>query len=167
MCDLLHARTHTWISCFSCFLASAKRVAPLFWGLKKKVRPALRNAGRAFPQSGQVWGSLPRVLVSLASFLRASATGFAQRGSRLGILRPKKVRPGLRLRGSKKVDFLKVLRMGFSIVENVPTPCGIIFKLCTASQLPYRAKSKNWTKNIENPSFTVFPLLDHVGAIPY
>ncbi len=53
----------------------------------------------------------------------------------------------------KKMSKNKVLRMKSCIVENVPTPCGIIFKLCTASQLPYRAKSKNRTKKYENSGF--------------
>ena len=61
-----------------------------FGGPQKKSATCFAQCGSHFPQSGQVLGSLPRVLVSLASFLRASATGFAQCGSRLGILRPKK-----------------------------------------------------------------------------
>ena len=56
-CDLLCARTFTRIRCFSCFLASAKRVAPLFWGLLRKVRPALRKAGRADPHVSPKWAS--------------------------------------------------------------------------------------------------------------
>ena len=32
-------------------------------------------------------------------------------------------------RGSKNSQKIKVLRMGWPIVENVPTPCGIIFNL--------------------------------------
>ena len=48
----------------------------------------------------------------------------------------------------KKSRKMKVLRMKSSIVENVPTPDDIIFKLCTASQLPYNAQTrKNLTKN--------------------
>ena len=90
-------------------------------------------------------------------------------GRALGFSGLEKLRPALRLRGSEKNrgNKKKVLKMRFSIVENVPTPCDIIFKLCAASQLPYGAKSKNWTNNIKIPSFTVFSLLDHVGAIPY
>ena len=57
---------------------------------------------------------------------------------------------GVGLGGSKKRRKMKVLRMKFSIVENVPTPRGIIFKLCTASQLPYRAKSKFSAKQLFN-----------------
>ena len=41
----------------------------------------------------------------------------------------------------RKSQKMKVLRMKFSIVENVPTPRESIFKLSTASQLAYRAKS--------------------------
>ena len=47
-CDLLCTRTFTRIWWLSCFLASAKQVTPLFWGLPKKVRPALRKAGRTY-----------------------------------------------------------------------------------------------------------------------
>ena len=42
-CDLLCARTYTWICCFCCFLASAKRVALAFGGHLGQVRPALRQ----------------------------------------------------------------------------------------------------------------------------
>ena len=42
--------------------------------------------------------------------------------------------------GQQKCRKTKVLRMKFSIVENVPTPWESIFKLFPASQLPYRAK---------------------------
>ena len=129
-------------------LLSAKRVA---------LSPKVGKCSRVCPESLCRW---PRFCEHLRPALRNA-------GRALGFCGQKKVRPGLRLRGSKKVDLLEILRMGFSIVENVPTPCGIIFKLCTASQLPYRAKSKKSTQHIENPSFTVFSLLDHVGAIPY
>ena len=53
LCDLGCARTYIWICSFCCFLASAKRVALLFGGCLKKVRPGLRNAGRAFSQVGK------------------------------------------------------------------------------------------------------------------
>ena len=52
-CDLLCARTFECVCWFSCFLASAKRVALVFWGRLEKVRPALRKAGRAFSQMGK------------------------------------------------------------------------------------------------------------------
>ena len=42
----------------------------------------------------------------------------------------------------KNSQKMKVLRMKFSIVENVPTSDDIIFKLSPASQLPYNAKIK-------------------------
>ena len=35
---------------------------------------------------------------------------------------------------------IQVLRMAFSIVENVPTAHESIFELCPVSQRPYRAK---------------------------
>ena len=44
--------------------------------------------------------------------------------------------------GVGKSEKMKVLRMRFSIVENVPTSRGIIFKISRGSQRPYRAKSK-------------------------
>ena len=47
---------------------------------------------------------------------------------------------GGRLENGRKIQKLEVLRMKFSIVENVPTPWESIFKLFPASQLPYRAK---------------------------
>ena len=53
---------------------------------------------------------------------------------------------------------MKVLRMRFSIVENVPTPCGSILNLFRGSQLKSGAKSKNWSKFIKNPDFPYFPV---------
>ena len=41
---------------------------------------------------------------------------------------------------------IKVLRMAFSIVENVPTPRESIFELFPASQRPYGAKNQKWTE---------------------
>ena len=52
-CDLLCARTFQCICCFSCFLASARRVALVLGGRLGKVRPALRKAGRAFSLRGK------------------------------------------------------------------------------------------------------------------
>ena len=49
---------------------------------------------------------------------------------------------GGRLENGRKSVKMEVLRMKFPIVENVPTSRESIFKLCTASQLPYRAKFK-------------------------
>lgn len=54
--------------------------------------------------------------------------------------------------------------MRFSVVENVPTPCDIICKLCTASQLSYTAKYKIIV-NIKIIDFVVIPLADQVGAM--
>ena len=50
------------------------------------------------------------------------------------------------------------------------TPSGIILEICTASEIPYTAKSKQIAETYwvyENTRFYIFPLLDHVGAIPY
>ena len=44
----------------------------------------------------------------------------------------------------------KVLRMAYSMVENVPTPSESIFKLCPASQLPHTAKSEEQTTKTAN-----------------
>ena len=52
---------------------------------------------------------------------------------------------------------MKVLRMTFAIVENVPTPWESIFKLFPASQRPYRAKIKKNTKKTKNPISPYFP----------
>ena len=52
-CDLPCGTTYDYICCFSCFFASARRVALPFLGHLEKVRPALRKAGRAFPQVGK------------------------------------------------------------------------------------------------------------------
>ena len=46
-CDLPCGTTCDYICCFSCFFASARRVALPFLGHLEKVRPALRKAGRA------------------------------------------------------------------------------------------------------------------------
>ena len=52
---------------------------------------------------------------------------------------------------------MKVLRMTFAIVENVPTPWESIFKLFPASQLPYRAKIKIMTNKYKNQISPYFP----------
>ena len=44
----------------------------------------------------------------------------------------------------------------YSISENVPTPDNIIFKLCTASQLPYNAKFKKIRKLIKFDFLYIF-----------
>ena len=48
----------------------------------------------------------------------------------------------------------KVLRMRYSIVENVRTPCGILLNISRPSQLPYNKKSKNTPIFI---NFVIFP----------
>ena len=45
---------------------------------------------------------------------------------------------------SKNDKNIKVLRMKFSIVENVPTPRESIFTLSRASQLPYSEQNKTY-----------------------
>ena len=52
-CDLLCAWTFQCICSFSCFLASARRVALVLGGRLGKVRPALRKAGRIFSLRGK------------------------------------------------------------------------------------------------------------------
>ena len=49
---------------------------------------------------------------------------------------------GGRLENGRKNKKMKVRITKFPIVENVPTPRESIFKLCAASQLPYRAQFK-------------------------
>ena len=44
-----------------------------------------------------------------------------------------------------KIKKNAVLRMGISISENVPMPCGILFSISRASQLPYMTKSQKST----------------------
>ena len=63
---------------------------------------------------------------------------------------------------------MKVLRMRFSIVENVPTPRGSILNLFRGSQLKSGAKSKNWSKFIKNPDFPYFPVFSPllVATVP-
>ena len=51
--DLPCARTYNYTCWFCCFFAGARRVALLSWGHLEKVGPALRKAGRAFPQVGK------------------------------------------------------------------------------------------------------------------
>ena len=46
-------------------------------------------------------------------------------------------------RKSRKIE---VLRMKFSILENVPTPRERVFKLCTASQRPYKCQIQKHTR---------------------
>ena len=58
---------------------------------------------------------------------------------------------GCRVGNSPKSRKMTVLRMPYSIVENVPTPRESIFKLFPASQRPYGAKNQKWTENPTNP----------------
>ena len=60
--------------------------------------------------------------------------------------------------GSKNRQKKKVLRMRFSIVENVRTPSEIVFIISRGLQLPYGAKSKKskiLIKHLKTPYFTV------------
>ena len=57
--------------------------------------------------------------------------------------------------------------MKFSIVENVPTPRESIFKLCTASQRPYTAKSKKYRKKLRKFDFLCnFPYFPGLELFP-
>ena len=53
---------------------------------------------------------------------------------------------------------MKVFRMAYSIVENVPTPRESIFKLFLASQRPYGAKNQKWTEKLRHIKLLIFPL---------
>ena len=54
--------------------------------------------------------------------------------------------------------------MGFSIVERVPTPCGIFFSLCRGPQLNVGEKTK--IVNVyPNYIFSVFPNIFCLGSI--
>ena len=55
---------------------------------------------------------------------------------------------GCQVGNGPKSRKMKVLRMAYPIVENVPTPRESIFKLFPASQRPYRAKKQKWTKTL-------------------
>ena len=57
---------------------------------------------------------------------------------------------------SKNDKKIKVLRMGWPIVENVPTPCGIIFNLFRGSQLKSGEKIKNPSSFIKITDFPYF-----------
>ena len=56
---------------------------------------------------------------------------------------------------------MKVIRMRFSIVENVPMSDDIIFKISRGSQRPYGAKSK------KSDYLPIFVLLDPSLLSPY
>ena len=60
--------------------------------------------------------------------------------------------------GSKNDEKVKVLRMEFSIVENLSGLQESIFNLSRGPQLHFGEKSKNWSKFIKNPDFPNFPL---------
>ena len=62
---------------------------------------------------------------------------------------------------------MKVLRMAYSIVENVPTPRESIFKLFPASQHPYRAKNQKWTENPTHLFINISPISPRVGGMGY
>ena len=58
--------------------------------------------------------------------------------------------------GVKNDQKIKVLRMGWPIVENVPTSCGIILNLFRGPQLNPGQKSKNPFIFIQIPDFPYF-----------
>ena len=82
--------------------------------------------------------------------------GMGSEIERYGLDSCKKLGISEKCRKSRK---LKVLRMGFSIVENTPTSDDIIFKLSRGSQRPYRAKFKKIYDVL-----SIFILLDNWGA---
>ena len=64
-----------------------------------------------------------------------------------------------RARMVEKTQKMKVIRMKFSILENVPIPRGSILELGRASQLPYRAKiKKSYQHLINSINFPIFPI---------
>ena len=71
---------------------------------------------------------------------------------------------GLRLKwakgrfGSKNDEKVKVLRMEFSIVENLSGLQESIFNLSRGPQLHFGEKSKNWSNFIKFTDFPPFPL---------
>ena len=60
--------------------------------------------------------------------------------------------------GSKNDEKVKVLRMEFSIVENLSGLQESIFNLSSGPQLHFGEKSKNWSNFIKFTDFPPFPL---------
>ena len=60
--------------------------------------------------------------------------------------------------GSKNDEKVKVLRMEFSIVENLSGLQESIFNLSRGPQLHFGEKSKNWSNFIKFTDFPPFPL---------
>ena len=60
--------------------------------------------------------------------------------------------------GSKNDEKVKVLRMEFSIVENLSGLQESIFNLSRGPQLHFSEKSKNWSNFIKFIDFPLFPL---------
>ena len=65
---------------------------------------------------------------------------------------------GPRLKWSKNDEKVKVLRMEFSIVENLSGLQESIFNLSRGPQLHFGEKSKNWSNFIKFIDFPPFPL---------
>ena len=64
-----------------------------------------------------------------------------------------------------KSQKMKVLRMAFSIVENVPTPRESIFELFPASQRPYGAKNQTWTENQTKSFINIFLCISYIPCL--
>ena len=79
--------------------------------------------------------------------------------------------PGLRLKwakgrfGSKNDEKVKVLRMEFSIVENISGLQESIFNLSRGPQLHFGEKSKNWSNFIKFTNFPLSPCLGSLGLL--
>ena len=58
----------------------------------------------------------------------------------------------------KKYPKIKVLRMGWPIVENLSGVCGILFKLFRVPLLNFGEKSKNWSIFMNFPIFPYFSI---------
>ena len=68
-------------------------------------------------------------------------------------------------KGQKKSTKMEVLRMEFSIVENLSGLQGSIFILFRGPYLNSREKSKKYSNFIIFPDFPLFPLFPHVGPL--
>ena len=126
-----------------------------FLGPPGKSATCLAQGGRAFPEVGKFHKSpktphffglrFKRNSVNLENLRPAlRKVGHTLKGSLLD-----KLRPALRLREPKKSKKIKVIRIKFSILENVPTPCGSILSL-------FGGKSKNIENDLKQ-SLHVFP----------
>ena len=69
--------------------------------------------------------------------------------------------------GFKNDEKVKVLRMEFSIVENLSGLQESIFNLSRGPQVHFREKSKNWSNFIKFIDFPPFPCLGSLGLLSF